>query len=126
MPDPTNYETGARAPVEKTQPDVNEEVSQDAATNKVPPLPFGNSEKVNDVEEEARHSDGQGPPFEAPPSPSTGQVAGVGPATAEHAKDAPACVPNRQPGAYVDEDPLPNLPDGGASAAARRNRGRIR
>jgi hypothetical protein len=122
MPDDPTYETGTREPVKKTQPDANEEFSQDAATNKLPPLPFGNSEPVDDIDEKTRHSDGQSPPFEGSPSPSTEKVAGAGPAIAERSKDAHASVPDRQPGAYVEDDPLPNLPDGGAGAAEGKPR----
>ncbi|MDQ0333419.1 hypothetical protein QV13_01190 [Mesorhizobium hungaricum] len=122
MPDDPNYETGAREPVEKKQPDANEDVSQGTATNKLPPTPFGNSEPVDDVDEKPRHSDGQSLPFEGSPSPSTEQIAGAGPAISERSKDAHASAPNRQPGAYVEDDPLPNLPDGGASAAEGKPR----
>lgn len=122
MPDPTNYETGVREPVEKVQADANEETSQVAGNNKLPPTPLGNSEPVDDVDEKTRHSDGHSPPFEGSPSPSTEQAAGAGPAIAERSKDAHAAVPNRQPGAYVEDDPLPNLPDGGASAPEGKSR----
>ncbi|MGB3643452.1 MAG: hypothetical protein WBA15_03150 [Mesorhizobium sp.] len=59
MPDYTEYETGARHPVEKKQPDDNENFSQDAAANKRPPSGLGNSESKEDVNEKMRHSDGQ-------------------------------------------------------------------
>jgi len=44
MPGHTEYETGARHPVEKKHPDANEEFSQDAAANKRPPPEAGDSE----------------------------------------------------------------------------------
>lgn len=115
MADPTNYETGAREPIEKTQPDANEEVSQEVATNNLPPTRLGNSESVDDVNEKTRHSEGQNPKWKVPPSPSTEQVAGAGPAIAERSKDARACIPNQQPGADVLDDPEPDSPNGGRS-----------
>jgi len=113
MPDRTAYETGVREPVKKTRPDANEEVSQDAATNKLPPTPFGNSESMEDASERTRHADGEDPPT---PKPAMEQVAGAGPAIAERSKDARTETKGRQPGAYVEDDPLPGFPDGGRGA----------
>lgn len=103
MPDPTEYETGARHRVEKTQPDDNENFSQDAATNKRPPSGMGNSESVDDANEKTRHSDGQNPGRRPPSSPASQKTAGAGPAIAERSKDAKTTETGRQPGAYVKE-----------------------
>lgn len=43
MRERSNYETGARRPVEKTKPDDNEDFSQDAAANKRPKSGVENS-----------------------------------------------------------------------------------
>jgi hypothetical protein len=59
MPNHTEYETCARHPVEKRQPDDNENFSQDAAANKMPPSGLGNSESNEDVNEKTRHSEGR-------------------------------------------------------------------
>lgn len=64
---PNKYETGARAPVERKGPDPSDDFSQDAATNKLPPDAYGNTEPVDDENEKTRHSDGQNPPRKRPP-----------------------------------------------------------
>jgi hypothetical protein len=118
MPDYRSYGTDAREPVAKTQPDANEEAPQNAAANKLPPALFDNSEGADDVDGKNPHSDGHSPPIEGSPSPSTEQVAGAGPAIAERSKDAHAAVLNRQPGAYVEDDPLPRIEEKGRSSVS--------
>jgi hypothetical protein len=98
MPDHTEYETGARHPVEKTRPDDNEKFSQDAAANKVPPSRIGNSEPTNDFNEKTRHSEGQNAPRSA-----SQKTSGAHPAIAARSKDAKTPEAGRQPGAYNKE-----------------------
>lgn len=87
--------TGGRVPHSKTQADATDTVSQDAATNKKPPLGVGLTEKVNKTNEKTRHSDGT--------NPSTQATTGAGPAIAERSKDARSDEPSRQPGARVKD-----------------------
>lgn len=98
MPDHTEYETGARHPVEKTQPDDTEKFSQDAAANKLPPSRVGNSEPIDDLNEKTRHSEGQNASSLVSPKTSGGR-----PAIAARSKDAKAPKSDRQPGAYTKE-----------------------
>jgi hypothetical protein len=71
-----------RSPPKDTQYAGHPDFSQDAAANE-PPRGFGNSEPADDVDEETRHSDGVNPP-----TPSSQQTSGAGPAIARHSKDA--------------------------------------
>lgn len=91
--DPANSPTPAGSPVQAGAPEYpapprdtefagHPDFSQDAAANK-PPKGIGNSEPLDDVDEQTRHSDGVNPS-----SHSTEQVSGAGPALAGHSKDA--------------------------------------
>jgi hypothetical protein len=111
---PVKPEAPAQTPPPKdTQYAGHPDFSQNAANNSRPSSGMGNSEPLNDFNETTRHSEGQSPPFEGSPSPPTEQISGAAPAIAERSKDARAAVPNRQPGAYVEDDPLPEAPDEG-------------
>ncbi|MEP9390281.1 hypothetical protein [Mesorhizobium sp. KR9-304] len=55
-------ETGARALREKRHTDASDEVSQDAAENRLPKGGVGNTEPSGDHDEKTRHSDGRQPP----------------------------------------------------------------
>lgn len=112
MPDYPTYKTGARKPAENEQCGATNETSPAASENNLSAAPSGKSEPVDDLDEENTHLDEQRPPFQGSPSPSTEQIAGAGPAIAERSKDAHTSVPNRQPGAYVEDDPLPNRSEG--------------
>jgi hypothetical protein len=122
---PAQPAVSSPAPVSEPPPDDTRhtghpDFSQDAALES-PPENMGNAESVDDVDEQTRHSDGQNPPrsdhfsqeyrrdvritqSESEPNPATQQVSGAGPAIAERSKDARATVPNRQPGAYVEDE----------------------
>lgn len=76
-PDAPDY---PKPPVD-TQYAGHPEFSQAAANNK-PPRGLGNSESVEDVDEETRHSEGVNPKH-----PSPQQTSGAGPALAKHSKD---------------------------------------
>lgn len=106
MPDRAAYETGVRAPVEKSEPDASEDFSQDAATNKPPPSPFGNSEPVDDLDERTRQADGHKPSGTASPRSFPGQAANAGHETVEPRPVADC----RQPS--PDGERLPRLSDG--------------
>lgn len=88
-------ETGGRVPHVKTQTDATDAVSQEAATNKKPPLGYGLTETVNETNEKTRHSDGR--------NPSTQAVTGAGPAVAERSKDARTDEPVRRLDARVKQ-----------------------
>ena len=103
MPDHTQYETGARRPVEKTQPDENDNVSQDAATNKRPPFRFGNSIAKEDVNEKTRHSDGRNPSWRATVDSTPERASGSGPVGGTHPRQAGAPA--------TDSDPDPHSED---------------
>jgi hypothetical protein len=85
-PPPTDMATH-RGPPKDTQYADHPDFSQDAAENKLPSGGIGNSERVDDVNEKTRHSDGQNPSPSAAASPDP-QKLGAGPAVAEHSKDA--------------------------------------
>jgi hypothetical protein len=90
MENENKRETGARKLEARPDDSSRTEVSQDAAANKPPKDGIGLTEPVD-------HGDGRQPT----PSPATQKTSGVGPAIAEHSKDAKAPKSGRQPGAYV-------------------------
>lgn len=73
-------------PPNDTQYAGHPDFSQDAASN-TPPSGIGNEERVDDVNEKTRHSDGQNPASSVTASPDP-QKLGAGPAIGEHSKDA--------------------------------------
>lgn len=54
MPDQVRYEHGARKATLLTGPDPNDEFSQDAATNRKPPLGLGLTERVDKPKDKPR------------------------------------------------------------------------
>ncbi len=62
MPDQrNNREKGARHLPAKADADANDDVSQDAATNRKPKGGVGLTEPLDDVNEKTRHYDGEQP-----------------------------------------------------------------
>lgn len=102
MTNANNRETGARIFPARADADTSDEFSQSAAENKKPRYGMGLTEPTDDVNEKTRHSDGVNPRHPTP-SPATQKTSGVGPAIAEHSKDAKAPKGGRQPGAYVKD-----------------------
>ncbi|MBZ9777072.1 hypothetical protein [Mesorhizobium sp. CO1-1-8] len=97
----TRYETGATKYPAKTDADVSDEFSQDAAANKKPAGGMGLTRRKDEVEGRTHQSDGQNPPRQGTPSAAPEKTSGAGPAIAERSKDAKAPKSGRQPGAYV-------------------------
>lgn len=98
MPDRTEYETGARRPIEKTQPDENEKFSQNAAANKAPSSRPGNSEPMRDSSGKTRDSRERAETSWQTAGSASRKMAGIDP-TSSQVGDAAKGV--RRPGAYA-------------------------
>ena len=61
MPNKNQRETGGRELRPKSEPDANEEFSQEAAENRKPPGGVGNTESLSDHNEKTRHFGSQQP-----------------------------------------------------------------
>lgn len=103
MNNSNNHETGARKFPARADADTSDEFSQSAAENRKPANGIGLTESLDDVNENTRHTDGVNSPRRTS-SPAPEKVSGLGPAIAEHSKDAKAPKSGRQPGAYVKDD----------------------
>jgi hypothetical protein len=97
VPEQNNRETGARKypAAQPRLPETDQHADEPTAN------PFGLTQPLDETSEKTRQSEGVNPPRQATRSPSIEKVAGVGPAMAEHSKDAKAPKGGRQPGAYV-------------------------